>query len=170
MENWKTIEGFNSYEVSDLGRVRSLPHLVRCSRGGTMRICKGRLLRLILDDKGYFRVGLSRENRVTQRLVHRLVADAFLPNPLGLPEVNHKGVKTDNRASKLEWKSTAGHGRDKAKREQQGTGVYFHKGSGKYMARYSPTPGIRQYIGYFKTKDAALEARRRAVRKLPDII
>jgi hypothetical protein len=88
-EWWLPIEGFPSYEVSDLGRVRRI--------GG--RVLSVRGLRL-----GYPSVQLCENGHRTSMLVHRLVAAAFIdPCPHGL-EVNHvDGVKTNNRSENLEY-------------------------------------------------------------------
>lgn len=58
---------------------------------------------------GYFQVDLYRNNKRTKHYVHRLVATAFVPNPHGLPEVNHKDSdRTNNNATNLEWVTSAG--------------------------------------------------------------
>lgn len=60
------------------------------------------------NHKGYLRITLSKENSIKTFSVHRLVALMFIPNPENKPEVNHKwGVKTDNKASELEWNTTS---------------------------------------------------------------
>lgn len=98
MEIWRHIEGADFYDVSNEGRVRSRNYLGH----GTTRI-----LALAKDHKGYLRVRLYfGENRRTCK-VHRLVAEAFIPNPLGFPEVNHKdGNKDNNLVENLEWCSS----------------------------------------------------------------
>jgi hypothetical protein len=56
------------------------------------------------DHKGYLRVGLIINSKLSTRKVHRLIAECFLPNPLNKPCVNHKnGIKDDNRIENLEW-------------------------------------------------------------------
>ena len=88
------------YEVSNLGRVRSLD---RTSSDG--RVLKGKILKLRLINNGYLRVGLNKDGRgqIFFR-VHRLVATAFVPNPDNLPVVNHKDEdKSNNCVSNLEW-------------------------------------------------------------------
>lgn len=94
-ENWNNIAGYEGlYEVSDMGRVRSI------AREGT----KGGILHAHRSRYGYMLVILSKNNVRTGFSVHKLVAMAFIPNPNGLPQVNHKNeVKTDNRVENLEW-------------------------------------------------------------------
>lgn len=95
METWKPIKGFPNYEVSDLGSVRSLNW-----RG------KGNSQRLFLKphNKGYLQVELANERGRKTFLVHRLVADAFIPNPDHYPLVNHLDAdRTNNRVENLEW-------------------------------------------------------------------
>lgn len=92
---WKPITGFEDrYSVSDEGKVWSLT--------------RHRILKPAIDKYGYEKVGLSDGYKVHTRTVHRLVAQAFVPNPDNLPTVNHiNEVKTDNRAINLEWASVA---------------------------------------------------------------
>ncbi len=96
MEIWKPIPEFNGeYEASNLGNIRS----VRClsSRGKTLR---GKVLTPINNGNGYMYVHAA----FKKYAVHRLVASAFIPNPDGKPQVNHKnGIKNDNRLENLEW-------------------------------------------------------------------
>ena len=102
VEIWKDIENYEGlYQVSNFGRVRSLDRVVRRNKG--FGLCKGRVLKPRLP-AGYCQVSLCKQNNVSQFLVHRLVAEAFVPNPDNLPQVNHKDeVKTNNRADNLEW-------------------------------------------------------------------
>lgn len=94
VERWLPVEGFDGYEVSDAGRVRSLPR---------PRV-RARIIATQLNNRGYLILKLYRNNTPFTFLLHRLVAAAFCANPTGLPEVNHKdGVKTNCRARNLEW-------------------------------------------------------------------
>lgn len=107
-ENWKPVPGWEDlYEVSDHGRVRSHDRVIHeVDRRGFARSRrkKGRILSLNLTGNGYPFVGLFRAGHGKQIMVHRLVASAFLPNPDGKPEVNHKDCdKTNNHDSNLEW-------------------------------------------------------------------
>lgn len=103
-ERWLPVAGFEGlYEVSDRGRVRSIDHTTVDTNGVRKRI-KGRVLNSNAQSTGYLNVHLSNgPNKKTVR-VHRLVAEAFIPNPHGLPEVNHKDEDvTNNRVDNLEW-------------------------------------------------------------------
>ncbi len=96
IEEWRTIEGYeDKYEVSNLGRVRSL----HSYGGNTCRVMKpGK------RTDGYLHVRLSKNGVVKQFLVHRLVAKAFIPNPNNLEMVNHKDEnKVNNCVENLEW-------------------------------------------------------------------
>ena len=159
MENWKPIEGFAAYEVSDLGAVRrKLP-------GAGTNTVVGKILKAHHRCDGYLTVALCLDGKAYTKRVHRLVAEAFVPNPLNLPEVNHKGEKEDNRASKLEWRSKAGHGYDIMRREQRGIGVTFDKTAGRWKAYYK-----RKHIGNFSTKEEAIATRRAVVKALPEVL
>ena len=104
LEQWRSVPGYGGhYEASNAGRIRSLDHRVRCSNGHT-RLIKGRIMKACPNSKSYLRVPLSYENKSHFELVHRMVAKAFIKNPLSLPCVNHiNGQKTDNRPENLEW-------------------------------------------------------------------
>ena len=110
MENWKAIEGYEGlYEVSDLGRVRSLDRLViDTHRNGKPRhkIFKGKILTPQLEPaKGYYHIRLSKQDGGHSLRVAPIVAKAFIPNLENKPEVNHKNGKQkwNNAVSNLEW-------------------------------------------------------------------
>ena len=107
-EVWRPIADFDGcYEVSNLGRVRSLDRIYykhfKDGRDGTTHH-KGRILKQRLNNKGYWVVCVVHNNKTYTLLVHRLVAKAFVPNPNNLPEVNHKDENPKNSNSEnLEW-------------------------------------------------------------------
>lgn len=91
-EIWKSIEGYEDYVVSNLGRVKSLKNKSEI------------ILRPILDCHGYLRVNLYKNGVRNMLKIHRIVATAFINNPDGLPQVNHKdGNKENNVVNNLEW-------------------------------------------------------------------
>ena len=103
-EIWKPIVGWEGlYEVSNLGRVRSLDRDVPAKIGST-ETRKGKIKSQQKTRFGYMRVTLSKDKYRKTYMVHRLVGDAFLPNPDSLPFINHKNeTRNDNRAENLEW-------------------------------------------------------------------
>lgn len=112
-EKWKRI-GDRHFEVSNFGRVRTLPRYVRCSEDGRLALKTGRILVDADNGKGYRYVTISLHRVRKNYYVHRLVAETWLDNPNNLPEVNHKdGDKTNNHYSNLEWSSLQ-HNRDHA--------------------------------------------------------
>ena len=105
MENeiWKDIEGYEGYyQVSNLGRVRSLDRMIGW-RFGVKQFKKGTLLKP-KKTRGYDCVGLSINRHSSYKRIHRLVAIAFIPNPDNLPQINHKDNNPhNNKADNLEW-------------------------------------------------------------------
>lgn len=90
MMEWRKIKNFENYSVSNDGKVRN------DITGGVLKPCSSKL--------GYRYVNPSQNGEVKKLYVHRLVADAFIPNPHKKCQVNHiNGVKTDNRVENLEW-------------------------------------------------------------------
>lgn len=95
MEQWRRILG-GHYAISDEGRI------MRLSRGMGAR--PGRMLSPIQNRDGYVVVNLKVHGKQKICRVHRLVGEAFLPNPKNKPQINHKNNdRQDNRASNLEW-------------------------------------------------------------------
>ena len=102
-EVWKPIPGYEYYEVSSEGRVRSLGRWENTKHGGR-RFRKGRVLKLVNRGRGYMCVGIFNEEGYKLAAVHRLVAQAFIPNPHSLECVNHKDENPSNNVvSNLEW-------------------------------------------------------------------
>lgn len=89
---WVTIEEFPKYQVNEIGQIRNVnrPDVLKAP---------------FVSEKGYLKVKLYKKTGVAyQRKVHRLVAEAFIPNPENKPQVNHiNAVKVDCRVENLEW-------------------------------------------------------------------
>ena len=100
IEEWRPIEGYEGlYEVSNTGQVRSLDRYDSMNR-----FLRGRILRLFTDGLGYLRAQLYSNSKRKSFLVHRLVAQAFIPNPDNLPQVNHRDENPSNdNVDNLEW-------------------------------------------------------------------
>ena len=98
-ERWLPVVGYEGlYEVSDLGRVRSLDRV----SNATLR--KGRILRQSKNTQGRFQVGLHRDRRQTSKTVHKLVLEAFVGQaPPGLEACHNNGNHEDNRLENLRW-------------------------------------------------------------------
>ena len=102
MEIWKPIKNFEKYEVSNYGNVRS--KVIKRSKDQnkmpeiTYKILKPHFQR------GYYTVQISNDYFILRKLVHRLVAEAFLPNPNNYPVINHKDEDgLNNHVDNLEW-------------------------------------------------------------------
>lgn len=104
-ELWKDVVGYEGrYQVSSLGRVRSVTRIVNRPMGST-RLVESKILSLQKSNLGYLRIILIDKNHKAKTCsVHRLVALAFIPNPNNFPMVNHKDEnKENNFVENLEW-------------------------------------------------------------------
>ena len=105
-EIWKDIQGYEGhYQVSNLGNVRSLDRTVAVNLSKQPeRKVKGRVLRKTINKYGYCCVLLWLNKKSKFSTIHRLVANAFIPNPLDKPQVNHKDSnRSNNYVHNLEW-------------------------------------------------------------------
>lgn len=100
IEIWKDIQGFeNKYQVSNIGRVKSLSYFNNLGKFKKSIILKKRL-----TDRGYNTAVIYNDGKQKTFKVHRLVAIEFIPNPQNKPFVNHiDGNKENNIVSNLEW-------------------------------------------------------------------
>lgn len=128
-EEWRPVEGYvGLYEVSNLGRVRSLPRFVRSRGGGTASI-DGRILKPSPVEGGYLQVRLARDGRQKAVNIHRLVLAAFCgPRPPGMETRHLNNDPADNRVENLRWGTRKENAADK---ELHGTVV---RGSSHPMA------------------------------------
>ena len=98
-EIWKDIRGYEGlYQISNLGRIKSLPKWrVKYGYGEI-------ILKQSIGKKGYKVISLNKNKKRKQYKVHRLIAEAFIPNPENKPQINHiDGNKLNNDINNLEW-------------------------------------------------------------------
>jgi|26BtaG_2_1085354.scaffolds.fasta_scaffold18218_3 hypothetical protein len=104
-EEWRPVVGYEGYyEVSDMGRVRSIDRVIsRCD--GTKEERRGKILSQFKDRYGYLGVSLNKNGKSKTFTTHRLVCESFLGSPVeNSNQVNHMdGIKDNNRLSNLEW-------------------------------------------------------------------
>ena len=101
-EVWESLPGVPGVEVSTLGKVRTLDRVVSTEK--MTRFQKGRVLKQSKDRDGYLQVSIKVDGKQATKRVNRLVAQAFIPNPNCLPQVNHKDCnRKNNNVENLEW-------------------------------------------------------------------
>lgn len=139
MEEWRTIKDFENYEISDEGRVRSLPHSTPHMNNGTYSEHKFRGKQLSLhSNKGYYYVILHKEGVKYTKRVHRLVAETFIPNPDNLPVVNHKDENPlNNTVENLEWCTVQYNNNYGTARERQKEKSINHPKKSKPVGQYT---------------------------------
>lgn len=137
LEEWRDVIGFEGlYQVSSLGRVKSVERRIKVN--GSQQACKTIKERICFQKqnrptgRGYVRylVSLYKSNKQTTRNVARLVAEAFIPNPLGLPCVLHLDDNAlNNRVENLEWGTPQENSRQAAERGRLRYGQEHHASS-----------------------------------------
>lgn len=154
---WRAVVGYEKYyEINKDGRVRRL----------ISHLGVGRELTPCLGKRGYLCVSLTVFRKQKTHTVHRLLAEAFIPNPGGKREVNHiNAIKTDNRLDNLEWatpKENSQHAaKTKACRRKHMRGVYKFSNTGpvRWQAQIR-IEGMNRSLGIYETKAEAYEAYR----------
>lgn len=150
-EVWKDIVGYEGlYQVSSQGKVISLPKM--CG----IRWDNGRILKPFVNKDGYLVVTLSLNNKSKHFQVHRLVAEAFIPNPEQLPCVNHKDLcVNNNNVSNLEWCSWAYNntygGRAKKSAKKNLKPILQYDLEGNFIKEWAGGSEIKKELGYSPT-------------------
>lgn len=163
-EEWATIKGYEGYyAVSTCGRVMSLARVV--PRGQEFMRVRSRTLRPGKTAQGYSLVVLRKDKRSDSRLVHRLVAEAFLPQPSDLHEVDHiNGVRDDNRLANLRWATRSQNNGNL----RVGSGASQYRGvvkgqNGRWAAQIGKM-GKHVFLGEYLTQEEAARAYDREAR------
>jgi hypothetical protein len=150
MEEYRVIEGFENYSISNFGNVKNNK--------------TGRILKNSINAQGYFRVNFTG----CVKKIHKLVAQAFIPNPQNNICIDHiDNDKLNNNVNNLRWCSQQQNckNRSLASNNTSGhMGIRFLHQKNKWQARISNN-GVDKHLGYFETKEEAIEARLKAVEK-----
>lgn len=163
IEEWRPVIGYEGlYEVSNLGRVRSVDRYVK-SKGESYWLRKGKMLSPAKDKNGYLKVNLSCNGKNNIIRVHRLVAQVFIHNPDNLPEINHKDEdKTNNRVDNLEWcdrkyNNNYGTKIERQKNTNIQNGFWTGLSKEEYMKKYNQDRKEYKKKWYQENKDKAKE-------------
>lgn len=148
-EEWKDIKGYEGlYQVSNYGRIKSLD---RIDAKGNRR--KSALRIQGITKCGYYTVRLCKNGKLKNYLVHRLVAEAFIPNPYNLPCVNHKDEnKQNNNVDNLEWCTKEYNNNYGTKIERQieksSKTVFQYSLNGELINEFTSTQDVERKLGY----------------------
>lgn len=134
-EEWRPILDFPNYEVSNLGQVR-----------------RNNKIRKPQINKGYYVIAIWKNNKQTNKYIHRLVAETFIPNPDNLPIVDHidRNV-TNNVVSNLRWVTKSENGLNTDRRDKELFGIMFDKRINRFCVNIS--------FGSYLTLEEAKEVR-----------
>lgn len=148
MEEWKDIDGYEElYQVSNYGRVKSFDRWV-IGKSNSKRFIKGKILKTV-GNNGYQHVLLCKNGKWKWFYVHRLVAQAFIPNPYNLPEINHRDeCKTNNFYVNLEWCDRVYNLTYGSRIEQISKKVQQYSLNGELIAEYPSTHEVERQLGY----------------------
>ncbi len=153
MEEYKIIEGFENYSVSKYGNVKNNK--------------TGKIIKPILNHNGYYRVGLWKNGDGKKFKVHRLVGNAFIPNPKNKPQIDHiDNIKTNNNVNNLRWCTNSENNQNKGitKNNTSGVkGVDFHKGKWRALINNN---GKKYHLGCFENIEDAVKARQTKAKEL----
>ena len=147
MEEYKIIKGFENYEVSNFGKVKD--------------INTGRILRNQIDKHGYYYVQLYKDGKYSKN-IHKLVANAFLPNPFQKLCVDHvDNDRLNNNINNLRWatyQENAMNRKISIKNTSGYKGITFHKKMNKWKTEIC-IDGKKQHLGYFEKLEDAVKTR-----------
>jgi len=164
MEIWKDIKGYEGlYQISNLGRVKSLSRLVLC-KSRSKRQTKEKILLMQISSQGYSYLTLCKNNKLKSMRIHRLVALHFIPNPKNKPCVNHKNnIGVDNKVKNLEWCTqmenihhAIKNGYFNQRGENHSSSKFTNKQIRKLRKEYDPKIPLRIYAKNYGVKYSAM--------------
>jgi hypothetical protein len=139
MEEWRQVAGFNKYEISNMGNLRS-------DRG---------LLKPGKDTYGYRQINLYKDGTRYTRKVYRLVMDAFNPNTENKPQIDHiNRIRDDDRLENLRWVTARENVRNSKEFTEEMNGISRSEKNDTYIVRLN-IDGNEKYFGSRKTLDEA---------------
>ena len=139
-EIWCPIKGYEGlYEVSDKGRVKSIGY------------GKEKILKPFRNKYGYLQIGLRKNREQKWYLVHRLVAQTFIPNPDNLPQVNHKDEdKENNSVHNLEWCDSKYNINYGTRNDRCSKPVLQYTKYGGFVKEWKSATDVEMNLGYFQ--------------------
>ena len=143
-EIFKSIDGFDNYEVSTMGRVKN--------------IVTDRILKQCINPHGYLQVYLYVNGKKTKYIAHRLVSIVFIPNPDNKPNVDHiDGNRTNNNLENLRWATFSENGMNKAKQKNNTSGyIGIRKENDKWRVQLTVN-NVKMHCGFYDDiRDAIL--------------
>ena len=148
-EAYKGIDGYDSYEVSNLGNVRNKK--------------TGLILKNRLNNTGYYSIGLSFNGKSKRFSVHRLIALYFIPNPHNKPFVDHIDRNPlNNSINNLRWATPSENGMNKSilkRNKSTKTGVYYDKHINRWLVKMYIN-GIQKHFGNYINFEDAVKVRK----------
>ena len=145
-EEWKTINDYSNYSISNFGAIRNDKQLI---------------MKLHPDKDGYLTICLTKDKKTKLFKHHQLLGIHFIPNPENYKQIDHINcIKDDNRLENLRWCNQSQNCRNKKKRtnaSSQYQGVSLEKSVNKWRASIKIN-SIGKYLGYFNTELEAFNA------------
>ena len=142
MEIWKDIKNYEGiYQINNFGKIKSA-----YKKGNN---CNNKILKVSYTYNGYERVGLSKNNKTKKYLVHRLVAETFIPNPNNYPCINHKDEnKQNNNINNLEWCTRSYNINYGNRNNNLNKEVWQYDLKGNFIKKWKSTMEIQRSLGY----------------------
>ena len=137
-EQWKKIKDYENFEISNLGRIRTIRRYVK--NKNSYRLIKQHIIKTRVKDNGYVIISLRKdgERKIKDFYIHRLVAEAFIPNPENKPHINHLDYnKQNNYASNLDWCSRKENQKYSSSRIAKSCLIKFKKNKNHYIRHKS---------------------------------